>query len=141
MIKVHAESRFSLDASTLSKLLNEGQYNQLQELLDRNAAVYALFITDCTSASQDCPSQKILFMTNPRLVRPAVIKKLDLKKEGYFLLRQPAPINPAVKKSSETTERRIIGRVYSVSTIPTFSEDYRSWMFDPFADNDLWRRY
>ena len=86
MIKIHAEAKIGVDANALSKLFIEKNYGKLQELLDRNAAVYALFITDCTSAGQDCPSQKILFMTNPRLVRPPVIKKLDLKKEGYFLV-------------------------------------------------------
>lgn len=138
MIKVHAESKLSLDAQLLSKLLIEKDYAKLQELLDRNYSVYALLITDCKTKQESCAGQKILFSTNPKLLWEKTINPQELTKYGYFVLSTPSISNTGhnMGKPGE-----IIGRVYSISTIPTFTEDYRAWLKNPFRDNEIWRKY
>lgn len=144
LVKIHAEARFGLDANQLAKLLLEGNHAKLQEMLDRNAAIYALAITDCTEMKEACDGQKILFATNPALIRSGEIRVEDLIRYPYVVLRrQSSSILDILEHQAKggSGKGMIIGRVYSISTIPTFAEDYRLWMKDPFRNDDLWRRY
>ena len=144
LVKIHAEARFGLDSSQLTKLLLEGNHAKLQELLDRNAGIYALAITDCTEMKETCSGQKILFATNPALIRSGGIRTEDLIRYPYVVLRRPSSsILDILEHQAKggAGKGTIIGRVYSISTIPTFIEDYRLWMKDPFRNDDLWRRY
>lgn len=144
MIKVHAEAKIGLDSNELSKLLIENNYAKLQELLDRNYSIYALVITDCITEQENCSGQKILFATNPKLIREKQIRVEDLINYPYLFLRRPSSsILQLLEQKEKKTARsgEIIGRVYSISTIPSFEEDYRSWLRDPFREIDLWRKY
>jgi hypothetical protein len=144
LVKIHAEPRFSLDAGQLAKYLLEGD-PRLQELLDRNAAIYALVITDCKEVTGACSEQKILQATNPALIRNRVFRPADLVRYPYVVLRRPSSsildILEHQEKGGGSGRGTVIGRVYSISTIPSFSEDYRSWMKDPFRSDGLWQRY
>lgn len=145
LVKIHAEARIGTDVNQLAKLLLEGDHAKLQELLDRNYGIYALVITDCTEVKDVCSWQKILFATNPALLRTGEIRTEDLIRYPYVILRRPSAtsildiLEHQVK--GEGGKGTIIGRVYSISTIPSFSEDYRLWMKDPFRNDELWRRY
>jgi RNA binding exosome subunit len=144
MIKVHAEGKLGPDANQLSRLLLEKDYRTLQDLLDRNYAIYALVITDCQTGNENCPGEQILFQTTPSLIPNERIDAASLINYPFFLLRrQSSSVLQLLQKQPGSTGHsgEIIGRVYSISTIPSFSEDYRHWLSDPFRDNELWRRY
>ena len=144
LIKVHAEAKIGIDSNELSRLLIDKKYAELQQLLDRNYRIYALAITDCLSEAENCNGQRILFATNPRLIWEKPIRVEELVNYPYFLLRRPSSsiLQLLERKEGEASGAgEIIGRVYSISTIPTFGEDYRSWLRDPFRENELWRRY
>lgn len=145
LIKIHAAANVGVDANELARLLETRDYIPLQKLLDRNYNIYALIITDCKTMQDRCDGQKILFATNPRLYGKQSFRLDHLIEFPYVLLR--APRNTSVidllapQKRRTTQQAEIIGRVYSISTIPTFAEDYHMWGQSPFRDNELWRRY
>lgn len=144
MIRVHAEARIGLDANLLASLLLEGNHSRLQELLDRNYSIYALVITDCTTTAENCPGQVIGFQTQPQLLVGRQIMPEDLVNYPYLILRRPSSsilqlLQPNASKQGHSGE--IIGRVYSISTIPSFQEDYRQWLRHPLVENELWRKY
>ena len=144
MIKVHAEARMGLNANLLASLLLEGNHGKLQELLDRNYSIYALVITDCRTGEENCSGQNILFRTSPGLIPNKPIDATDLLNYPYIVLRRPSSSVLQLLQQMDGNaghSGQIIGRVYSISTIPSFSEDYRQWLHDPFRDNELWRRY
>ncbi|WP_243371543.1 nuclease-related domain-containing protein [Geotalea sp. SG265] len=144
MIKVHAEGKMGPDANQLSRLLLEKDTRTLQGLLDRNYNIYALVITDCRTGNDTCPGQNILFQTNPTLIPDEHIDAGSLDNFPYVLLRrQSSSILQLLRKEGGAAGHsgEIIGRVYSISTIPSFKEDYRNWLSDPFRDNELWRTY
>lgn len=144
MIKVHAEARMGFDANLLSRLILERNYPLLQEQLDRNSSIFALVITDCKSAQDICSGERILFQTNPALIPNKAVLPQDLANYPYIILRrQSSSILQLLQKKVPGGGRsgEIIGRVYSISTIPSFKEDYRQWLADPFGDKELWRRY
>ncbi|RII25753.1 MAG: nuclease [Geobacter sp.] len=143
LVKIHAEGR-GFDVSQIAKLLLEGDRTKIQELIDRNASIFALVITDCTAEKGECSGEKILFATNPSLLRGGEIRPAELARYPYALLRRPSSsvlniLENEVKGGGG--KGAIIGRVYSISTIPGFEEDYRLWMRDPFRNDDLSRRY
>lgn len=143
LVKIHAEARFGLDANQLAKMLAEGNHTKLQELLDRNASIYALAITDCTGVEDSCRGQKILLATNPALLRNMVIRVEDLASYPFVVLRRPSSVLDILEHQVKGGGGKgaIIGRVYSISTIPRFTEDYRRWLRNPFLNDELWRRY
>jgi hypothetical protein len=143
LIKVHAESNLGVDANELSRLMVARDYIPLQKLLDRNYNVFALVITDCRSEQEACPEQKLLFATNPRLYGRQGFRLDRLHEFPYVVLRTPTSTSvlDLLAQGKPARQGEIIGRVYSISTIPTFAEDYRMWVRDPFRDNELWRRY
>ena len=144
LVKIHAAARFGIDANQLTAMLLDGNRAKLQELLDRNAGIYALVITDCTEVDDACGGQKILFETSPSLLRNKEIRADDLINYPYVVLRRASSSILDILKhqaKGEGGKGTIIGRVYSISTIPTFAEDYRLWMKDPFRNDELWRRY
>lgn len=122
-------------------MLYEKNYDILQELVDRNHNVYALVITDCTNDSPECSGQKIIIKTTPSLIRNKPIFEQDLIKYGYFVLRKPQLTTDSKIAGNGPKHSEIIGRVYSISTIPSFSEDHGQWLKTPFVDNELWRKY
>lgn len=144
MIKVHAEGKMGPDAALLSQLLLEKNYRTLQELLDRNYTIYALAITDCRTANDSCPGQQILFQTTPQLIPNEHLDAGSLDNYPYVMLRRPSSsILQLLQKEGGVPGHsgEIIGRVYAISTIPSFDEDYRQWLSDPFRDKELWRAY
>ncbi len=143
MIKVHAEASRGVDANQLSKLILEKNYSQLQELLDRNYSINALVITDCKTTNESCPGQSIIFQTNPQLLPDKQILLMDLINYPFVVLRQPSSSILQLLQPGDHGGHsgEVIGRVYSISTIPSFSENYRQWLRNPFAPNELWRKY
>lgn len=144
LVKIHAEARLGPDANQLAQLLLKGERDRLQELLDRNYRIYALVITDCTEVGEACSGQKILFSTNPALLRGGEFRADELTRYPYVVLRRSSSsvLDILEHQAGRGTGRgSIIGRAYSISTIPDFSEDYRLWMKSPFRNTDLWRRY
>lgn len=145
LIKIHADANLGVDAAELARLLQNREYLSLQKLLDRNYNVYALVITDCKTLQEQCPEQKLLFATNPQFYGTPSYRIDRLGEFPHVVLRAPAATSVldllSPRGTQQTARGEIIGRVYSISTIPTFAEDYRRWIRDPFRDNELWRRY
>ncbi len=144
LIKIHAESNLGVDANELSRLIVARDYPPLQQLLDRDYNVFALVITDCRSEQEVCPDQKLLFATNPKLYGRQGFRLDRLSEFPYVILRTPASTSVfdlLAPRGKQARQGEIIGRVYTISTIPTFSEDYRMWLRNPFRDNELWRKY
>jgi len=144
LIKVHAESKMGVNPDELANLIIHKDYDRLQGLLDRNYSIYALVITDCRTEDETCPGQKILFSTNPRLIWKKELTAAELGKYPYLLLRRPSSSVLELLNGHRKGEGRpgeIIGRVYSISMIPSFSEDYRLWLSAPFRNDELWRKY
>lgn len=143
LLKIHTDMKTPVTTrflpESIATLLSQNQTRGLQDELDKNYSIFAMVITDCRSVSYVCPDQKILFATSAHLLQKKLPRPDELINYPYILLRLPGP---QIKGDGKTVPAVIIGRLYTISTIPTnFEEDYREWLKDPFADYGPWNIY
>ena len=143
LIRIHAEKGMGVDTRELADLLVRKDYETLQRVLDRNHNVFALVVTDCKSLEEECPAQRVLFSTNQGLIRNRELTPAGLSRYPFAVLYRPTAsvLDLLQKRERLAPPGEVLGRVYSINTIPSFEEDYRLWLTDPFRDNELWRNY
>ncbi len=142
LLSIHTNLKTSKLTSVLPEavesMLIQNQRGPLQELLDRNYSIFALVITDCRTDSVYCPDQKVLMTTSPNLLVRKLPAPENLVNYPFIMLRLTVP---AVASRSQAP-RPIIGRLYTISTMPeSFADDYHEWLKDPFGDYSLWKTY
>ena len=127
----------------LSYTLLQRNTEELQRTLDSNYGLFGLLVTDCKTAAQDCPSEKILYQSKSSQKWAKEISLANLSNHPYDLLQSPPPLQaerqyakPYDSKPTPTgrvNSGEIIGRVYYVRGVPqTFIEDYNNWIKEPF---------
>lgn len=140
LLRIHTDMKTSQKANllptTIAAFLESNDTRQLQEALDQFYSIFALVITDCRGQQSTCPGQKVLFATSQNLLSRKLPGVEELPEYPYIVL-----LRPRTKATAEQPPE-IIGRLYTISTIPTsFESDYRAWLKDPFADYGPWKHY
>jgi hypothetical protein len=143
LLKIHTDLKTPVTTRFLpeiiASLLSQNQTKSLQDELDKNYSIFAMVITDCRSVSYVCSDQKILFATSAHLLQKKLPRPEELINYPYILLRLSSQ---KVEGDGKPAQSVIIGRLYTISTIPgSFEEDYREWLKDPFADYGPWKYY
>lgn len=154
LLRLHTDTKISAMTEDLPQriafLLMQGDAANLQKLLDSNYALLGLVITDCTAETKECPEQRILYSTNPKLIPDIAVTPAELSEYPYTLLRKPSPAelksleqtSPGIQRLLTSPKEEVIGRLYSISTIPSsFPTDYRAWLKHPFRDKSPWKEY
>ncbi len=147
LLRIHTDLKTSQKVnqlpSAIASLLENSGTAQLQELLDQYYSIFALVITDCRTQQSVCPGQKVLFATSQHLLSRKLPGPEELPEYPYIVLLRPEVAQPGDKGSAAVRrQREIIGRLYTISTIPTsFAADYRAWLKDPLADYGPWKHY
>ena len=128
----------------LSIVLNQGNQEEVQRTLNSNYGLFGMVVTDCKTAKSNCPSQKILYSSQPNYRWKQQIEAGSLSKHPYDVLRNPPPVyaegrfafirdrqrQPTGRANSGT----VIGRVYYVrNKPPTFIQDYTRWVQNPLT--------
>jgi predicted RNA binding protein YcfA (HicA-like mRNA interferase family) len=127
----------------LSYTLLQGNIGELQRTLDSNYGLFGLIVTDCKIAAKDCLSEQILYQSKSSQNWTKEISLATLSNHPYDLLQSPPPLQaewqyakPRDSKPIPTgrvNSGEIIGRVYYVRGVPpTFIEDYKNWIKEPF---------
>jgi hypothetical protein len=154
LLKLHTDTKISAKAENLPQkiefLMLHNDAVNLQKLLDGNYALFGLVITDCKSEKKECPGQRALYSTDPKLIPDIDIIPNDLPEHPFTVLRKPSPEllrnlgrpAPGIQQLLAMQRGDIIGRLYSISTIPaSFAADYRMWRKHPFRDSGPWKDY
>ncbi|MEG3438893.1 hypothetical protein V0288_17325 [Pannus brasiliensis CCIBt3594] len=128
----------------LSRLLLDGNKQELQRTLDSNFGKFGLVVTDCQEATVECDGQKMIASTDSKERWKSELTIELLKEYDYDILRDPPPLLAEKNYRSPRSDRgeitgwknqgTIIGRVYYVRGIyPTFPESLRNWLGRPFG--------
>lgn len=141
LLRIHTDMKTSqktnLLPATIASLLESKDTQRLQETLDQYYSIFALVITDCRGQQSACPEQKVLFTTSQNLLSRKLPGPDELPEYPFIVL-----LRPQAQSGTSGQPREIIGRLYTISTIPTsFVADYRAWLKDPFADYGPWKHY
>lgn len=119
----------------LSYNLINKDFQEIQNTLNSNYALFGLVVTDCQTSDNLCPEQKILFASNKYKDWKNLISVPELAKYNYDLLYDPPPKYAEGKIEGHwLTERKptnninqgkIIARVYYIrGKAPSFKQDY-----------------
>ncbi|MCL1468152.1 CHAT domain-containing protein [Argonema galeatum] len=122
----------------LSYILLHGDVEELRRTLNSNYGFFGLVVTDCKTSEKDCPSQKVLCLTDSKFRWKQRLSVKALSRHPYDLLRNPPPLltertyeNPFKldwKATGKTNKGEIIGRVYYVRGVPpSLWEHYLGW--------------
>jgi len=128
----------------LSYALQKRDYVELQRTLNSNYGLFGIVVTNCTTTAIECPTQKILHITESTKSWREQLKIQDLSQHPYDLLRDPPPLVteggfedsrdqtwnvPEEGSIDKVNPGRIIGRVYYIRGIPPeFWTDYSGWL-------------
>ncbi len=128
----------------LSYALQKRDYVELQRTLNSNYGLFGMVVTNCTTTAIECPSQKVLYMTESTSSWRQQLKIQDLSQHPYDILRDPPPLiteggfensrdrtwNDRGKVDKGKVNRgKVVGRVYYIRGIPPeFWTDYSDWL-------------
>ena len=115
----------------------------MQRTLDSNYGLFGLIVTDCKMAAKDCLSEQILYQSKSSLKWTKEISLATLSNHPYDLLQSPPPLQAERQYAKRDDSKpiptgkvnsgEIMGRVYYVRGVPpTFIEDYKNWIKNPF---------
>ena len=122
----------------LSYILLHEDAEELRRTLNSNYGFFGIVVTDCKTSEKDCPSQKVLCLTDSKLRWKKRLSVKALSRHPYDILRNPPPLvtertyenpfKPDWKATGKTNKGEIIGRVYYVRGVPpSLWEYYLGW--------------
>ena len=143
LLKIHTtDLNFLSDQlrTKLSYFLLMNDIVSLQNVLDSNFGLFGFVITDCTTRSNECQDQQILYSSNPNLDWRKFPSVKDLGSAQYILLEDASPVLGGTTQAAKPDN--IIGRLYVLTNIPlSFDEDYGTWLKSPFKAIGPWKYY